>query len=182
MSHKTVFPDMLVGFAEAIAEGINDWEATHRVQAPPSETSDELNDSVEDISRIVDACRDVRRKVEQEIESLKKRLLRGVDAISFVAKNQPLLVRLDKMIVGNSATLAAADRLQQASGQSNELYRVFEELNESLIVYRDILKNGVSAMQSPRGPIDWDRVKAAQESLLKGETKVFAQASGKLGK
>src|SRR5947209_3145470 len=121
MSLETVFPDMVVGFAETIAKTVelNEQNAMRRGAAMPGPYYEWWK---EDVLRVTTACREVREKVETAKESIRQRLMSGVEVASFLATREPVVSRLDSIILRNSATLAEANGLQGPPDEAKEMY------------------------------------------------------------
>jgi hypothetical protein len=150
MGFGTVFPEMVIEFAETV---------THVVEAGAEQ---EL--SAEDIQQVATACRETRDKFGSMQELLRKELTHGVDVATFVRWHEPRLARLDKLCLRHAAVLAEADRLKAIPSATRELIAEFEALGKAVARFRDLLKEALSKMKTPRRPIDWQRVQRAQEA------------------
>jgi hypothetical protein len=155
---------MVMEFAETV---------THAVEAGAGQ---EL--SAEDIQQVATACRETREKFTSMQEMLRKELTHGVDTATFVQRHEPRLARLDKLCLHHSAALAEADRLRAIPFETRELIAEFEALGKAVSRFRDLLKEALSKMKTPRRPIDWQRVQQAQEAYRKGETAPFERMPG----
>jgi hypothetical protein len=157
MGYSTVFPEMVMGFAETV---------THAVEVGESNKWSE-----EDARQITAACRETGDKFRSLEQILRLRLTEGVNAATFLKEEQLRLARLDKLLSQHAAALTESDRLQRVPSEALELIAAFEELGKTIARFRDLLKTAISKMNTPRRPVDWQRVQEAQAAFGKGETK-----------
>jgi hypothetical protein len=157
MTFGTVFPEMAMGFAESV---------THAVQV--AETKEW---SAEDVRQVVAACREVRQKFDAMGRLLRDALVEGVDAATFVRQEEPHLARLEKLLSQHAAILAEADRIQAPQSGHGEFLAEFEAMGKAMSGVRDLLRQALSAMTTPRRPVDWQRVQEAQAAHVRGETR-----------
>ena len=160
MVFGTVFPEMVMEFAETV---------THAVEI--GEKEEEW--SAEDVRHVAVACRETGEKFGSMQEMLRNALTGGVDVAAFVKQEGPRLARLDKLLLRHSAILAEADRLQALSPETREVVADFEAMGRAMSLFRDLLKEALSKMTTPRFPIDWQRVEEAQAAVGRRETKPF---------
>jgi hypothetical protein len=167
MGFGTIFPEMVMEFAETV---------THAVEAGAEQAL-----SAEDIRQVVTACRETREKFTSLQEMLRKELTHGVDTATFARQHEPRLARLDKLCLRHSTVLAEVDRLKAIPSESRELIAEFEALGKAVSRFRNLLKEALSKIKTPRRPIDWQRVQQAQEAFRKGETTPFERTPGPSG-
>jgi hypothetical protein len=167
MGFSTVFPEMAMEFAETVTQAV--------------EAGAEQELSAEDLRQVATACRETRDKFASLQEMLRNELTHGVDVATFVRQYEARLTRLDKLSLRHSAVLAEADRLKAVPSETQELIAEFEALGKAVCRFRDLLKEALSKMRTPRRPIDWQRVQAAQEAFRKGETRPFERTAGPRG-
>jgi hypothetical protein len=157
MGLDTVFPEIAMGFAETIAHAVEIGEAK------------QWRD--EDIPLIIAVCRYARQKFESRREQLRQVVLNGVDVRGFVAQGEPQLLRLESLLQECVRTRATAGPMEGTSIESPELAAELEALGEAVDRFRDLLQKALAAMQAPRQPLDWERVRQAQAAYREGETK-----------
>jgi hypothetical protein len=158
---STVFPELVRRFAEAITQAVEagEWE-----KWPP-----------EDAAQFAAACQEIRQKVESFEERLRQTLAEGVDVATFKATVGSLLPRWETL----AAEMAHA---QGVAAEAGEVLAEFTPLVRAVAGVRDLFKNALAVMDSPRPPMDWERVHAAQAAYLKGETKPFHGTQEQNGK
>jgi hypothetical protein len=160
MSFGTIVPDMVLGFAEAVTQAI--------------EAGEQSEWSVEDVRQITLASRETREKIVVLDDMVRNQLKNGVDAATFAKQAEGLLVRLDKCLLQHSVVLAGMDRFQTTAPEMVELIAAFEELGKGASRHRDLLKEAVSKIRTPRRPIDWQQVQEVQAAFARGETASLA--------
>ena len=101
---------------------------------------------------------------------LEARLADGVEALSFARDYGPFLSDLDEQLVGVRELL---DRLSVTDATSERFAAALRSLEQETRVFRDLLAEALSrASEAPR-PVDWGRVRAAEEAHGRGETEAF---------
>jgi hypothetical protein len=156
MSISAVFPEVAMGFAESV---------THAVAA-----AEKAQWSDEDVRQVRLACREVRQKFEWMDQIVRRALVDGVDAATFVAQAETHRTRLDRLLLQFSAIQAAA------RSDDGEFVVEFEGMGKAISRVRDLLNEVLTKMKTPRRPIDWQRVEEAQAAYVRGETKPFKRA------
>jgi hypothetical protein len=169
MGFGTVLPEMVIGFAETV---------THAVEVGEAEDWQD-----EDLAPIIAACREVGQKFESMEEKLRQSLLHGVDVATFVARSEPPLLRLERLLVEQARIQAEMGRSSEGSSvEAPELVAEFTAMGQAVGRFRDLLKNAISAMKAPRHLIDGKRFQEAQAAYLRGETQPFQSAPEPSGK
>ena len=105
-------------------------------------------------------------------EQLEAILAGGVEARSFARNNAPLLATLDEQI---AQVHGLVERLAPAEGAaSGSLAGELRLLEQESQAFRDLLAEALSRASETPGPVDWGRVRAAEEAHARGETKPFS--------
>jgi hypothetical protein len=164
MGFGTVFPEMVMEFAETVTQAV--------------EAGGEQDLSAEDIQQVAAAARETREKFRSMHELLRKELTLGVDTATFIQRHEPRLARLDKLSLRHAAVLAETDRLKAIPSETRDLIAEFEALGKAVSRFRDLLREALAKMMTPRRPVDWQRVQEAQEAFRKGETRPFERTPG----
>jgi hypothetical protein len=120
----------------------------------------------------------VRQNTANTHSMLEKVLADGVEARSFVRDCGPLITVIDGQI---AVARELIDRLEAGEAKSEalatELRRLEQELRlleEQTAAIRNLLAEAVArASEHPR-PVDWERVRAAEEAYGRGETNLFS--------
>src|SRR5262249_28196357 len=102
----------------------------------------------------------------QQLEAI---LAEGVEARSFARTNASLLSALDEQIFqvhGLVERLAPAE--DAASGSLAVELRLLEQESRA---FRDLLAEALARVSEASRPVDWERVRAAEEAHARGETK-----------
>ena len=113
-------------------------------------------------------------------ERLENRLAEGVEARSFARDSGPLLAAADDQL-GTVQELVeklmSAEDLAAESlvGQLRSLQQELCSLKQEMRAYRDLLADALSRASAAPGPIDWERVRAAEEAYAGGKTKRFSR-------
>ena len=121
----------------------------------------------------LDLLRRIRESAAGMRQALESELANGVEGRSFVRIYGPLLpVAVDHVAVVRTLveSLAAAQDPPSKSLLAELL--LLEHENKA---FRDLLVDALSRASQPRGPVDWQRVHAAEEALARGEVKPFSR-------
>src|SRR6266536_6476321 len=98
-------------------------------------------------------------------------LAQGVEARSFLRTNGPLLPTIDDQI-GQVRGLFEQLAEDTASGSLAAELRLLEQ---EIQAFRDLLAEALSRVSEAPRPVDWERVRAAEEAHARGETKPFSK-------
>lgn len=139
---------------EVAAESIHDW---------PEQS----------VQFCVELLRKLREYTAKKRQTLEAMLAEGVEVRSFAHNHSPLLSVLDDQI-GQVRELV--ERLAPAEdAASRSLAAELHLLEQAIQVFRDLLAEALSRASAPPRPVDWDRVRAAEEAHARGETKPFSK-------
>ena len=117
--------------------------------------------------------RQMRDSAAERRQALEEVLAEGVEARSFARTYRPFLAAIDEhlVLVGELVqSLSSAEDIA-AESLAAEL-RLLEREDQG---FRDLLARALArASEAPR-PVDWGRVRAAEEAQARGETKPFSR-------
>jgi hypothetical protein len=116
--------------------------------------------------------RDVRESAVDARHELADELSAGVEARSFAGAYQEYLPVLEEQVGIVRQLIELASPAEDPSSQSlvAEL-RLLETENQA---FRDLLADALARASAPVRPVDWERVRAAEEAHGRGETKPFS--------
>jgi hypothetical protein len=119
----------------------------------------------------LDIVQTLRTNSTQTRHQLEQLLADGVEARSFVRDCSPLLALTDERL---AKTREAVELLSAAEDTASaRLLAELRLLEQEDRAFRDLLSRALSrASEAPR-PVDWERVRAAEEAYARGETKPF---------
>jgi hypothetical protein len=125
----------------------------------------------------LELCLHLLRKIRADAAKMPKTLesilAEGVEARSFAAEYRPFLILVDETIANVNALreqLSPAEDRASAS-ISAELGLLAQEYE----AFRDHLAKALSRASEPAGPVDWERIRAAEEAHARGKTKPFTR-------
>lgn len=115
----------------------------------------------------------IRKTTADMPQGLERVLAEGVEARSFACNYSPLLVILDDQL---AKVRDLVERLSPAEDAASEsLAAELRLLEQETHVFRSLLSQALSrASEAPR-PVDWGRVRAAEEAHVRGETTPFSR-------
>lgn len=127
--------------------------------------------------RSLQLCLDLLRRLRQaaaEIhQDLKNEVSEGVEARSFARTYSPVLTAADHHL---SSLRNLIEELAPSEGAAAEsLVAELRLLEQEHAAFRDLLAEVLARATAGPRPINWDRVRAAEEAQARGETKPFAQ-------
>jgi hypothetical protein len=157
---STVFPEMMMKFAETITQVVGTGQSA---TLPP-----------EDAHQIAAVCREIRLRMESFEKTRRQELAHGVDVATFKAKVGLILPQVEKLA-------AEMEHAQGVAPEGSEVAAEFALLAQAVARIRDLFRNIVAILNAPRPPIDWKRVKDAQAAYSKGDTKPFSGAQEQNG-
>jgi hypothetical protein len=134
----------------------------------------------QELQLFADAIQGIHRNTVQVRRALEDLLAGGVEARSFARDYSLFLPATESHLAGVRELvehLQTAERL--ASESQAQVLRSLEaqvrSLEYEMSAYRDLLADALArASQAPR-PVDWERIRAAEEAYGRGETKPFAR-------
>ena len=121
-------------------------------------------------------CLDLLRKMRENAANLRRGLedvlAEGVEARSFTRDYGPVLPAAEDHL---ARVRELAGRLSPAKdGASESLAAELRLLGQEVQAFRDLLAGALSRASEPPRPVDWGRVRAAEEAHARGETKPFS--------
>jgi hypothetical protein len=100
-------------------------------------------------------------------------LAEGVEARRFVRGGSPVLAFADDQC---AKVRALVERLAQSEDTASaSLTKELRLLERESQAFRDLLAEALSKASEPARPVDWHRVRAAEEAYARGETTPFSQ-------
>jgi hypothetical protein len=169
MTTDTILPEVVMDVGETVTRAV--------------ETKEKKDWSVEDLKLIANLARLTRDRFAAATVVLHEKLGQGVNAATFLKREEPRFPRLDKLVQRHCVLLAVLDRLQadatdpDFSSAARELTAVWEETGKAMSGLRDLLAEALAMMKAPRRPVDWERIRQAQAAFAQGETKPFKTAT-----
>ena len=136
----------------------------------------------EAIQLVIAQCRQAVSAIQIARRSYDALLRQGTDANSFVAQTEPFLRTL------RSVPAESSKVLEQFKGQVlepplRELWSAFVAMTLEAADLIGFLETAIATANLPSKPIDWERVRQAEEAYMRGETKPFpAEAPASNGK
>lgn len=126
--------------------------------------------------RSLQLCLDILQGIRDNAVSmrstLKGALAEGVEVRAFVREYGPLLPLVDDHLAKVRGLVARLLPAEDAA--SGSLTAALRSLEQEYQAFRDLLADVLSrASASPR-PIDWERIRAAEEAYARGDTKPFS--------
>jgi hypothetical protein len=121
----------------------------------------------------LNVLRDMRESVVEARQALEEELAAGVEARSFAHVYAPFLpiaeehADIVRELVGtlapaeDSASRSVAAELRQLQGENER--------------FRDVLADALAHATAPPSPVNWERIRAAEEAYARGETKPFSR-------
>jgi hypothetical protein len=122
----------------------------------------------------LDFLRKLRENASEMHQALEKDLADGVEARSFARDGGPILIDLDERIALVRELVEALSPAQGAAIES--LVAELRWLQRENKATRDLLAEALSRASEPPRPVDWERVRAAEEAHARGETKPFQRS------
>lgn len=115
--------------------------------------------------------REIRESAAEARQALEERLSEGVEARSFADGYGPYLQAEEEYVKGNRKSIELLSEWNdpRAEGLIAEL-RLLEQEERA---YRDLLAEALSLATQPSRPVDWERIRRAEEAHSSGETKPF---------
>lgn len=124
-------------------------------------------------------CLEVLRKMRENAATMRPVLEdilgRGVEARSFVREYSPLLSSTNNHLAGLRELVEAGERLSAEHAEFESMAAEFRRLEQETQAFRDFLAEAIAQASKPPRPIDWDRVRQAEQAYARGETKPFSQ-------
>lgn len=128
--------------------------------------------SAKDVHTALLVCDFIQTLFRTARASIESALRQGVDARAFAATYERSVVRLETTKDAVSRVLAKVrgTRLPVLGG---ELISRYEDLDADLASLRQFLLEAIAEAKKPSCPVDWQRVREAEEAYARGETKTF---------
>src|SRR5262245_57703618 len=127
--------------------------------------------------RSLELCLDVLRKIRAGAadirQTLEEALAEGVEARSFARGYGPFLSPAEDHLAFVRELAQSLSLIGDAASQS--LLAELRLLEQESKAFRDLLAEALSRASEPPRPIDWGRVRAAEEAQARGETKPFSR-------
>jgi hypothetical protein len=117
--------------------------------------------------------RGIRESIAEARQALEDELAEGVEARSFARTYGPFLPAADGHLASLRELIGELSPAEDTAAASfvAEL-RLLEQENAA---YRDLLAAALSRASAAPRPVDWERVRAAEEAKARGETKPFSR-------
>lgn len=119
----------------------------------------------------LDILHGIRANAAHMRSTLKETLAEGVEFRGFVRDYGPLLALVDDHIAKVRGLVARLVPAQDAA--SGSLKASLRSLEQEYQAFRDLLAEVLSRASPPR-PVDWERIRAAEEAYARGDTKPFS--------
>jgi hypothetical protein len=127
--------------------------------------------SPESVELCLDLLRTLHGRVLRLRQTLEETLSEGVEARSFAVSCGPFLPIAHECV---AAIEVLTDQWSQAEDNtSKSLMAVLRPLRQEYKAFQDLLTEAVSLAAKPSHPVDWERIRLAEEADARGETKPF---------
>ncbi len=161
MATATMVPDLLVGLAATMA---NAFETRSVVELPP-----------DDLSAGLSLCVSLQDLVKKARRSIEEGLSQGVDARAFAAKYERAVTGLETVLTTTERIITRA-RTSPLPPPAEQFVSGYRALLDDMISLHQFLAEAVAKAKLPVRPIDWNRVKEAEDAYARGETKLFQRS------
>ncbi len=150
-------------FERRLLQTVKEEAAAEPVRAWPRQS---LQLCLSFLRGIRESAADMRQEFEQE-------LAEGVEARSFARTYSQFLPVADEHVVSVRELIEALSPAEDPAAQSLvEELRLLETENQA---FRSLLAESLAQASEPPRPVDWGRVRAAEEAHARGETKPFSR-------
>jgi hypothetical protein len=127
--------------------------------------------------RSLELCLDVLRRIRAGAadtrQTLEEVLAEGVEARSFARDYGPFLAPAEDQLAFVRELVESLSLMEDAASQS--LLAEVRLLEQEGKAFRDLLAEALARASEPPRPINWERVRAAEEAHARGETKPFSR-------
>ncbi len=120
----------------------------------------------------LDILQGIRANAADMRSTLKGTLAEGVEARAFVRDYGPLLPLVEDYIAKIQGLVARLSPAEDAASQS--LAVALRALEQEYQAFRALLAESLSRASTPPRPVDWERIRAAEEAYARGDTKPFS--------
>lgn len=115
--------------------------------------------------------REIRQSAVEARQALEEELREGVEARSFASRHGRDLSAAEEYVAINQQLIDLLLETKEPGAES--LVAELRLLDQEERAFRDFLAEALSAASRPAGPVDWGRIRAAEEAGARGETKPF---------
>jgi hypothetical protein len=157
----TIDSDILIGFAETMTNQLE----TRRVEEV----------TPEEASSFIPFCEFFEKQFAQTRRSLVERLIRGVEGRAFAAKFEDRVASLEAVLARMNRVVTKV-RTGPLSSPVEEFLSSFRALMDEMLRLHQVLSQAVAKAKMPLRPVDWNRVREADEAYARGETKPFQRS------
>jgi hypothetical protein len=116
-------------------------------------------------------AREIRQSAVEARRALEEELAQGVEARSFIRKHGGGLAAAEEYAAINRRLIESL--IEANDPRTETLVAELRLLEQEEKAIRDLLSEALSLMQKPSRPVDWDRLRAAEEADARGEMKPF---------
>ncbi len=128
--------------------------------------------SAKDVHNALVVCDFLQNLFKSARASIESGLRQGGDARAIASQLEQSITDLDPMrkLVQQALEMVKTSQLPELGG---DLIARYEDLDSDLANLRQFLTQALAAAAKPSPPIDWQRVKEAQDAYARGEMKPF---------